>query len=627
MFDPKGRILSANRRLAEILGVPHELLAARDYPALREAVLQLVTDAEAVARGMQYLADHPDEYSRDELLFKDGRVIDRITAAFKTADGETLGRISFFRDFTERRKAEESLRASEERFRLLVEEAPDAVLLYDFDQDRLVAVNKAAERLFGVSREEILRGGALSFYPPEQPDGRPVAETFRENGQRALAGEEVTYERWIRRPSGEVRITRATLVRLPSTIRMTRASHVDITDQRAAEAKVAEIRREMSLRQEAERHAIARELHDSLGQYLAAMNIKLGVLTRSEADATSLKSGLADLTNLTSAVGAEVSRLAWELRPISLDDIGLEAAIRNLGVEWAQRSGLRFELHVAVGDRRLPSDVETTLYRVVQEAITNVVKHAKATRVGVILRASAHDVVMIIEDDGISFDPEAARSKAARHFGLLGMRERLTAVHGELEIESSPGAGTTLLVRVALDEHAAAVHAAGASQSWAEALLKRAETERAETLNRQVEERAAALARAIAERQEADARLVRTTALLRAIGENSPDAIYAKDTSGRFLYANPAVLAIIGKAPEIVLGHTDAEWHSDPEQAAAVMANDQRIMQGGVPEVIEENWDDADRGRRTFRSAKAPFVLEDGLLAGIVCVSSDITER
>ncbi|HIJ62687.1 MAG TPA: response regulator, partial [Rhodospirillaceae bacterium] len=132
-------------------------------------------------------------------------------------------------------------------------------------------------------------------------------------------------------------------------------------------------------------------------------------------------------------------------------------------------------------------------------------------------------------------------------------------------------------------------------------------------------------ARDITERKLAEANLLRTTALLRSIGENSLEPIYAKDIDGHLLYANPSLLAVIGKSADAVLGHTDAEWHSDPKQAAAIMVNDRRIMESGVAEVIEEVFDTADQGTRTFRSAKAPLYLDDGSLIGIVCVSSDVT--
>ena len=125
--------------------------------------------------------------------------------------------------------------------------------------------------------------------------------------------------------------------------------------------------------------------------------------------------------------------------------------------------------------------------------------------------------------------------------------------------------------------------------------------------------------------QERTGELQQTTALLRSIGNSSPDAIYAKDKAGRFLFANPAVLAIIGKPAHAVIGRTDAEWHDDPDQAAAVMANDRRIIGNGHGEVLEETWTAPDQRKRVFRSAKAPLRLEDGSVLGVVAVSSDIT--
>ena len=129
----------------------------------------------------------------------------------------------------------------------------------------------------------------------------------------------------------------------------------------------------------------------------------------------------------------------------------------------------------------------------------------------------------------------------------------------------------------------------------------------------------------VTDRRRVEDDLQRAVALLRAIGTCSPDPIYAKDTEGRFLFTNPAVLAVIGKPAEEVIGHTDAEWHHDPEQAAAVMANDRGIIATGRTERLEEIFD-AGTERRVFRSAKAPLRMDDGSVVGVVAISSDITQ-
>jgi PAS domain S-box-containing protein len=426
------------------------LEAGANEPALAKAA-QSVQDGEAFLNRVRHLYDHPGESAHEELVLTDGRVIERFTSPFNAPDGESLGRIWFFRDISKRRKAEDQLRASEERFRMLIEDAPDAILLFDPERDRLISANRAAERLFGLPREEILKHGPQHFYAPEQPDARPVTQTYSEHNRQAAAGEEITFERSIRRPSGEVRMCRVTLVRLPAEAGLLRGSFVEITEQRAAEAELSRVLRSIVVRQEAERQRIARELHDTLGQYLAAMAMKLATFDQGLDAASPLKPGLHDLKGLTATIGNEVSRIAWELRPTALDDIGLEPAVQQLVDEWARRSGLQIDLHFALKNRRLPANVETALYRVLQEGMTNVVKHAKARKVGVILKASQGAAVMIIEDDGIGFELESL-NRASHRLGLLGMRERLAAVRGSLEIETRPGEGTTLMIRVALDD-------------------------------------------------------------------------------------------------------------------------------------------------------------------------------
>jgi light-regulated signal transduction histidine kinase (bacteriophytochrome) len=203
--------------------------------------------------------------------------------------------------------------------------------------------------------------------------------------------------------------------------------------------------------QEAERQRIARELHDTLGQTLTLLQLGLDGLGRVLPTDTDLQSQLAALKGLANNVGSEVNRLAWEIRPTALDDLGLETAIRHLTEIWAERSNLQFGLHLALNGRRLDPQVETTLYRVLQEALVNIVRHASATRVGVLLEATEIEVRMIVEDNGRGFSTDPAPGGVpAKRLGLLGIRERLSLVSGALEVESSPGHGCTLFVSVPL---------------------------------------------------------------------------------------------------------------------------------------------------------------------------------
>jgi len=221
------------------------------------------------------------------------------------------------------------------------------------------------------------------------------------------------------------------------------------TERRAvAETELSMVLRSTVEGQEAERLRIARELHDSLGQTLTLL--QLGIDELGAALPPSEENRLAALRKLAQGVGSEVNRLAWEIRPTALDDLGLETAIHHFVEIWSERLNLKFDLRLALNDRRLDHQVETTLYRVLQEAITNIARHAGATRIGVLLEARDDEVRMIIEDDGRGFSPaDPVRPGApAKRLGLIGIRERLSLVSGALEIESAPGRGCTLFIKV-----------------------------------------------------------------------------------------------------------------------------------------------------------------------------------
>jgi signal transduction histidine kinase len=198
--------------------------------------------------------------------------------------------------------------------------------------------------------------------------------------------------------------------------------------------------------QEEERRRLARELHDETGQALASILLGLKTLEESK-DVGDLKHSVEALRERVVETLRDVRRLAVELRPAALDDFGLEPALERLTSGFAEQTGIKVELESRLKDDRLPEEVETVLYRIVQEALTNIVKHAQAEQVSIVVTQKAGSIGAIIEDDGRGFDP---KRDVDGGIGILGMRERVALLDGSLTIESSRDAGTTLVVEVPL---------------------------------------------------------------------------------------------------------------------------------------------------------------------------------
>jgi signal transduction histidine kinase len=219
-----------------------------------------------------------------------------------------------------------------------------------------------------------------------------------------------------------------------------------------AEAELSNVLGRMVSDQEAERRRITRELHDNIGQSLTLLQLGLGSLKACPVAGCESAASAAALLDVTRHMSVELHRLAWEIRPAALDDLGLEAAIGQLAADWGKHCGLTFRLHSTLGARRLPSDVEIAIYRVVQEAITNVVRHSEARQVGIILKVRDNEAICIIEDDGQGLERDQSEEPGAdkKRLGLLGMRERLALVRGTLELESARGQGATVFLRVPL---------------------------------------------------------------------------------------------------------------------------------------------------------------------------------
>ena len=198
--------------------------------------------------------------------------------------------------------------------------------------------------------------------------------------------------------------------------------------------------------QESERRRLARELHDETGQALTSILLGLKALEETLPDADS-RAATGRLRELVVSTLQDVRRLAVELRPSALDDFGLVAALERLAASFAEQSGIAVDFEAALADERLPEEVETDLYRIVQESLTNVVKHAGARRVSILLARKNGAVKAVVEDDGRGFDTGAP---PADGFGLVGMRERLALLGGRLQVESGAEKGTTVAAEVPL---------------------------------------------------------------------------------------------------------------------------------------------------------------------------------
>lgn len=199
--------------------------------------------------------------------------------------------------------------------------------------------------------------------------------------------------------------------------------------------------------QEDERRRLARDLHDHLGQRLTTLRMRIESMKDPHARSPATPD---ELQEIVKRLDADVDFLAWELRPIALDELGLDAALSNYATQWSEHFDAKAEFHArGLGEQRLPAEVESNLYRIAQEALNNCAKHAKCHRASIILERRDYHVTLIIEDDGEGFEvPSELTSNS--NMGLMNMRERTALIGGTFDIESTPTKGTTIFVRVPL---------------------------------------------------------------------------------------------------------------------------------------------------------------------------------
>lgn len=452
---PEGYYLTVNPALARMHGfdsAAEMIQSCRDIsreiyvdPARRDEFKQLL-DQNGVVRGFEH-----------ETFRKDGSKIWISVNARTVRDPNN--RVLYYegtaQDITERKVAEQALRQSEERYRELFDNSKDALYVHDMD-GRYTSVNKAAERLSGYSREELV---GQHFFHLIKPEDRPRVrvQLYRKLEE---AGE-TTYEIELITKHGAlvpVEVSSRLIVENGRAVGVQGCVR-DVTERKQALAAARNYSRCVIEAQEAERRRISGELHDQVGQILTAVKMHLHALRQKCSEPDILFSIENDISVIDEAA-EQVRDLSVDLRPLLLDDFGLVVALRWYLGRQARNLGLpaEFKTHSLTEDDRFSSELETACFRIVQEALTNVMRHANATHVSVMLERAGADLLLLIADNGIGFDVSGLRNRSGEVMtvGLRGMEERVQALGGSITIDSAPALGTEICARFPLQEAARA---------------------------------------------------------------------------------------------------------------------------------------------------------------------------
>ncbi|MBT9539372.1 PAS domain S-box protein [Thiobacillus sp.] len=455
--DVEGRYLHANAKFKQRFRLNTEQVIGRTDAELfapEQAATFRANDQQVMTSGV------PMEFE-ETAQYEDGLCIS-VVSKFPVRDtaGRIIGIGGIATDMTVYKRVQEALRISEQGFRELVDILPIAV--YTCDASGLIeGHNRQATELWG--REPSLGDeadrfcGAYRLYTHDgvympYPDC-PMGEVLRTG--RAVVDREIIIER----PDGSRRAAVVNIIpRLDEHGAMTGAINclIDITERKLAEHELkmyADQLRVLSSRlvelHEESRLSLSRELHDRVGQNLSALNINLGIVLSQLPDAAKYQVGarLKDSQGLVEATVDVITDVMADLRPPLLDDYGLLPALKSIAEQFSRRMGIGVEVRCPAHLDGLTKQVELSLYRIAQEAMTNLAKHAHARNVKIEVALPPDQVTLTISDDGIGFDPNMQPQYSGRvGWGMLTMRERAVALGGTLAIDSKPGVGTRVTV-------------------------------------------------------------------------------------------------------------------------------------------------------------------------------------
>ena len=381
---------------------------------------------------------------------------DAYCVPIRNSAGEVLSYLEVSRNITEQKRTADELREKEETLSAILAASPVGVGLA---RDRIISwANKAMYDLLGYDEQEVgsLRGLATRlFYPKEEEYDRAGQELYSVIKEVGIGRVDT---KWVRKDGSVIDCYVQSAFLDPSDpSKGVIVAGLDITDRKEAEEKIHRLSHELIRAQENERQRISRELHDRVAQDLSTAKIVADQISRTPTEAAppDLRQELSKISSALQGAINTIRNLAYDLRPPVLDDMGLVRTIFQYCEEFSERTGLDIEFSSAGLETVKPDpDTQINVYRLIQEGLNNVKKHAEANRVTVKLVRAFPNIILRIEDDGKGFDVHARRmvSPSEKRMGLQSMEERVHLLQGKMEIQSRPQQGTKITIRIPSEE-------------------------------------------------------------------------------------------------------------------------------------------------------------------------------
>jgi PAS domain S-box-containing protein len=451
LIGPDDRILDWNPAAQKVFG--YSKTEAVGQGSIDLIVPPGATDqVKGIVRRLQ--AGDTEAHSINQNRTKDGRVIlcSWFNTPFMEPDGSFGGILALARDITAEKQAEKRLRETQEWFSQLATNIDGYFWLNAPDDSQMYYMSPGYEKITGHTCASLYQrpeSWTELIHPDDRERILAVVQEPYNDGPRQM-------EYRIERPDGSVRWIRDRAFPVRNeTGQVYRIAGIgeDITERKKAEEKLRDyhervqaLSRQLLIAHEEERRHLARELHDEIGQVLTAIHYNLDLVKTESTSAA--HSRLDDCIGVVNRAIEQVRNLSLDLRPSILDDSGLKAALEWYADRLAQRTGLVVNLNAPSGSLLLPHDLRTACFRVAQEALTNVVRHAAAKQVWLEIKLGEGMVNLVIRDDGKGFDVIAVEKRVARErrIGLEGIRERIGLLGGTFMLDSAPGEGTTIRV-------------------------------------------------------------------------------------------------------------------------------------------------------------------------------------